>query len=369
MRPGLIVTLCMVLLSGGCARADVAADLERIRLPAGFSIAVWARVPGARSLAVAPELGAVFVGTRDDRVFAVVDRDRDGAADEAFQVASGLKVPNGVAWRDGHLYVVEQHRLLRMPVAALPPDGPMRAEVLFDDLPDRRWHGWRYAAFGPDGALYVAVGAACNVCAPNGLEGSILRFDPETWTPTVHATGVRNSVGMDFHPLTGELFFTDNGADWMGDDAPNDELNHAPEPGLHFGFPYFGGGSHRTDDFAAQTPPADTRLPVIPFNAHVAALGLRFYTGARFPAAYRNDALVAQHGSWNRSVPDGYRVMRVRFDDAGRALAKEVFAEGWLVDGESWGRPVDVAVLWDGTLLVSDDANGAIYRIDYAAAP
>ncbi len=366
MRLSLTSFLAATLLLAGCAHADVNDAAKRIRLPDGFSIDVWARVPGARSLAVASETGTVFVGTRDERVFAVVDRDRDGTADDAFQIASGLKVPNGVAWRDGHLYIAEQHRLIRLPVGDLPPPGRLTGEVLFDGLPDRRWHGWRYAAFGPDGHLHLAVGAACNVCALVGHEGSILRFDPVTWTPEVFATGIRNSVGLDFHPTTGDLFFTDNGADWMGDDVPNDELNHAPEAGLHFGFPYFGGGVHRTDDFADQTPPAGTRAPVIAFNAHVAALGIRFYTGDRFPADYVNDAFVAQHGSWNRSEPDGYRVMRIRFDATGKPLSREVFADGWLIDGEAWGRPVDVAQLWDGTLLVSDDASGTIYRIDYA---
>ncbi|GAB6051740.1 sorbosone dehydrogenase family protein [Magnetospira thiophila] len=359
-RVGVALLLCSTL-----AYAEDDPDLSGIRLPSGFSISLWAKVPGARSLAVAPERGMVFVGTRGDRVFAVVDSDKDGVAEDAFQIASDLNMPNGIAWRAPDLYIAERHRLLKLPIGALSPTQSLKAEVLFEGLPDLRWHGWRYIRFGPDGGLYVAVGAACNVCALKGFEGSILRFDPKSWTPALYATGIRNSVGLDFHPKTGDLFFTDNGADWMGDELPHDELNQATQPGQNFGFPYFGGGSARTDDFKRQEPPAEARFPVIEFNAHVAPLGIQFYTGDQFPAAYRNDAFVAQHGSWNRAELDGYRVMRIRFDEQGQPLGKEIFADGWLKDGDVIGRPVDVAVLWDGSLLVSDDSAGAIYRISY----
>ncbi|WP_158498737.1 sorbosone dehydrogenase family protein [Magnetospira sp. QH-2] len=363
-----LALLLGILATGGCAAradSDMEKDLAGIKLPEGFSISLWARVPGARSLAVAPEKGLVFVGTRGDKVYAVADRDQNGTAEDAFQIASDLNMPNGVAWRASALYIAERHRLLRLPIGDLKPETRLKAEVLYEGLPDLRWHGWRYAAFGPDNGLYVAIGAACNVCALKGMEGTIQRFDPKTWKPQTHATGVRNSVGLDFHPVTGNLFFTDNGADWMGDDSPHDELNRADKAGHHFGFPFYGGGRARTDDFKGEKTPAGVRFPDIDFNAHVAPLGIRFYTGDSFPAAYRNDAFVAQHGSWNRAEPDGYRVMRIRFDAKGNALRKEVFAEGWLKEGEAWGRPVDVAVLWDGSLLVSDDSAGAIYRITY----
>ena len=346
-----------------CA-ADVEELLDTIRMPSGFQIEVYARVPGARSMAVVDALGVVFVGTRGDAVFAVVDADGDGTPERTETVRRGLKVPNGIAWRDGILYVAEQHRVVRFRCNDLETLRSARPEVLFDGLPDDSWHGWRYAAFAPDGSLFVTVGAPCNVCEVEGLEGTIVRFQPAGGDPEVYAQGVRNSVGMDFHPRSGDLYFTDNGADMMGDDVPPDELNHAPRPGLHFGYPYFGGGDARTDDFRERTPPATTS-PVVGFGAHVAALGVHFYRGTRFPGEYRGDAFVAQHGSWNRTVPDGYRVARVRFDGQGRAASREIFADGWLRGGGAWGRPVDVKELADGSLLVSDDRSGTIFRITY----
>ena len=217
------------------------------------------------------------------------------------------------------------------------------------------------------GRLHVAVGAPCNVCAVSGFEGTIIRLDTplNSGRAEIVARGIRNSVGIDFNPLTGDMFFTDNGSDFLGDDLPPDELNHATADGLHFGFPFFGGGSARTREFAEQKILGRLVAPVIEFGAHVAALGIHFYRGDMFPRAYRGDAFVAQHGSWNRRIPDGYRVMRIRFDAAGRPVAKEVFAEGWLVGRRAWGRPVDIKELPDGSLLISDDKAGVIYRITY----
>jgi len=212
----------------------------------------------------------------------------------------------------------------------------------------------------------VAVGSPCNICAVRGLEGTIIRLPQSGGAPEVIARGVRNSVGLDFHPRTGALYFTDNGADNMGEDVPPDELNHAPRKGLHFGFPYFGGGDARTDEFADDLLPDGLVQPIVRFGAHVAALGIHFYRGTMFPPPYRRDAFVAHHGSWNRTVPDGYRIARVRFDEAGKAIGWAPFAEGWLTeDGSAWGRPVDVKTLADGSLLVSDDKAGLIYRITY----
>ncbi|MFC1674083.1 PQQ-dependent sugar dehydrogenase, partial [Pseudomonadota bacterium] len=305
----------------------------RLTLPPGFSISLYAQVPGARSLVVVEELGVVFVSSRGDAVYAVpLDR---GAPSE---VLSGLKVPNGIAWKDGYLYVAEQHRLVRFAAPSLDALANARAEVLYDRLPDSRHHGWRYIAFGPDGGLYMGIGAPCNVCTPKGLEGTVTRFDSGAWDqPRVVAWGVRNTVGMDTHPKTAVLHFTDNGADMMGDDSPPDELNaldmldtldtQAPQS-QHFGYPWFGGGTDRTSDFANSTPPP-SNPPVIAFQAHVAALGIDFYSGAQFPAEYVNDAFVAQHGSWNRSTRVGYQVVRVKFDRAGRAIGYEPFITGW----------------------------------------
>ncbi len=347
--------------------ADADSVLARITLPPGFHIARYAAVPGARSLAVAEALGVVFVGTRGDAVYAVVDRDRDRRPESVIKVLRGLRVANGIAWRDGYLYVAEQHRVVRYRAPDLRSLAKAAPQVLFGRLPDKSHHGWRFLDMGPDGQLYVAVGSPCNICAVSGLEGTIVRLDPAGGTPRVFARGIRNSVGFDFHPETGELFFTDNGADWMGDDQPPEEFNHAPQAGLHFGFPYYGGGASRTRQFGGRTPPAGAVMPALTFPAHVAPLGMHFYRGTMFPAAYRGDAFVAHHGSWNCSVPDGYRLARVRFAGTGRPVSWEPFAEGWLRDGDAWGRPVDVAELGDGSLLVSDDRWGAVYRITYEA--
>lgn len=343
-------------------RADPPVD--RIKLPPGFQAELFAEVRGARTLVAVDALNAVFVGTRGDSVFAVVDDDRDFRADRVVRVLTGLHVANGIAWRDGYLYVAEQHRVSRYPAPDLDALMTAEPEVLFTGLPDKSHHGWRYAAFGPDGWLYVAVGAPCNVCRLNNIEGTIIRLRPEAGAAVeVFAKGVRNSVGFDFQACSGEMYFTDNGADWMGDDRPPDELNHAPRPGMHFGYPWYGGGRDRTRDFRNEQPPSDVVYPVVEFNAHVAALGIDFYAGNMFPEEYRGDAFVAQRGSWNRTIPDGYRVMRVRFDDQGRATEKSVFADGFLSGRRAWGRPVDVEELSDGSLLVSDNAQGAIYRI------
>lgn len=347
-----------------CAEAVTPAELSRIKLPPGFSIAVYADVPDARSMAFAPELGTVFVGTRDDTLYAVSDRDGDGRAERVQVLSRRLRVPNGIAWRDGWLYVAEQHRIFRY----RPGPGnlaPRNVEVLFDRLPDLSHHGWRYAAFGPDGRLYVSIGAPCNICDVDGLKGTIISMRPDGSDRRIFARGIRNSVGIAFHPSTGEAFFTDNGGDWLGDNIPADEFNHAPRAGLHFGYPHYAGGRTVSPDYRDSPAPKGARFPVIDFAAHTASLGIQFYRGSMFPSRYRNDAFVAQHGSWNRTRPIGYRVMRVRFDGQGRAVAKEVFAEGWLQGHDKSGRPVDIEELPDGSLLVSDDYADVIYRITY----
>lgn len=360
---GLLLALAAALLP-----AAAVAELDALRLPAGFRAEIYAQVPGARSLAVVPALGVTFVGSRDDAVSAIIDADGDGRADRVETVLKGLNSPNGVAWRDGALYVAEQHRIARFAARDLATLKAAGAEVIFADLPDKAHHGWRYAKFGPDGLLYVAVGAPCNVCAVDGLEGTIIRLPPRAGAAAeVFAAGVRNSVGFDWQPRAGVLFFTDNGSDWLGDDEPPDELNAAPQPGLFFGFPYYGGGAARTREFRDRIPPRETTMPVLAFGAHVAALGVHFYRGTMFPEEFRGDGFAAQHGSWNRTVPDGYRVVRVRFDAAGRAAGYEPFIEGYLRGRRPWGRPVDVAELPDGSLLVSDDHGDRVLRVTYSA--
>ena len=357
------ILLFMLSISASAASA---ADLNGLRLPAGFHASVFAEVPGARSLAVADPLHAVFIGTRDDAVYIAVDRDADGRAEQVRKIAGGMAIANGVAWRDGWLYVGEQRRVLRFRATDPETAGRTKPEVVLDGLPDKRHHGRRYLAFGPDGLLYVAVGSLCNVCAPREPEGTILRMNVDTGKAAnveIYARGIRNSVGMDFQPGTNRLHFTDNGSDGLGDDIPPDELNRADRAGAHYGFPWFGGSRARTPEFSGSRPPDGTIPPVVAFGAHVAALGVHFYRGTAFPADYRNDAFVAQHGSWNRSVPDGYRIMRVRFE-GGEAKGTEVFADGWLQDsGRVWGRPVDVKEDRSGALLISDDRAGAVYRI------
>jgi glucose/arabinose dehydrogenase len=232
-------------------------------------------------------------------------------------------------------------------------------------MPTEFLHGWRYARFGPDRKLYVAIGAPCNVCPVEDPAGTIIRYDPAAKKLEVFARGVRNSVGFDWHPKTKVMFFTDNGADGMGDDVPPDELNMATEAGQHFGFPWLGGKSVELAGFEDHQPPEGVVAPVIEFQAHTANLGIQFYDGGMFPAEYKHDAFVAQHGSWNRTSPVGYRIMRIRFNEAGEAVGKEVFADGWLQGEDAVGRPVDIAELPDGSLLVSDDFANVIYRIWY----
>ncbi len=355
-----------LLLTPGSGRAQED-FLRHLRLPPGFAIEIYARVPKARSMVVMEDWGVVLVGTRGDDVYAVVDMNRDGRADKVVRLFDNLKVANGIAYRDGWFYVAEQHRVVRFRADSLPTLARARPQALFDGLPDESWHGWRYARFGPDGRLYVSIGAPCNICEVDGLEGTIIRLTPGGGRPEIFASGIRNSVGFDFHPTTGELHFTDNGADNMGDDSPPDEFNRAPRKGLWFGYPHFGGGRDRTPDFKNDPLPETAVFPEIDFGAHVASLGVSFYRGRQFPESYRLDAIVAQHGSWNRSVPDGYRLVRIHFDKrTHRAVSKEIFVDGWLRDGLSWGRPVDVKEMSDGSLLVSDDKLGVIYRITYS---
>jgi glucose/arabinose dehydrogenase len=314
------------------------------------------------------ENGTLFVGTRgNDRVYAVRDEDGDGRAETAYPLLTGLDGPNGVAVSGGDLYVAESGRILRYPAIEQNLENPPQPlEVA--RLPAYSHHGWRYLGVGPDGKLYVPLGAPCNVCDKPEF-ASILRMNKDGSEREVFAEGVRNTVGFTWHPVTRELWFTDNGRDWMGDQVPPDEVNRAPRPGLHFGFPFCHGGDVADPEFGDQKPCRLFEPPVVKLPAHVAPLGLRFYTGDQFPEDYRQQLFIAEHGSWNRSEPIGYRVSLVRFDTQGNPLGVETFAGGWLgADGEVRGRPVDVLVTPDGALLVSDDKRGAIYRISYEPA-
>jgi glucose/arabinose dehydrogenase len=340
--------------------------LDNIKLPPGFRVDVFAYgLDGARSLALGSR-GTLFVGTREaGKVYAVVDGNGDGRADDVFTVASGLDSPNGVAFRDGALYVAEISRVIRFDDVENRLANPPRPAVVNDTFPRDKHHGWKFIRFGPDGMLYVPVGAPCNVCERDDARyASIMRMNADGTGLEIFASGVRNTVGFDWHPETAELWFTDNGRDWLGDDRPPDELNRAPEAGLHFGFPYVHGADIMDPKYGRKGIPARFTPPARELGPHVASLGMRFYVGDTFPAAYRGHIFIAEHGSWNRTTPIGYRITLVKLE-GNKALSYEVFAEGWLQGRTAWGRPVDILVMPDGALVVSDDRAGAVYRITY----
>jgi glucose/arabinose dehydrogenase len=356
----------MLLLACSPQHSRAELPLHNIKLPQGFTISAYAEnIPDARSLALS-STGTLFVGSlRAGNVYAIVDRNRDNKADKVYRIAQGLNAPNGVAFHDGALYVAEINRILRFDNIEERLDNPPQPVVVNDTLPRDRHHGWKFIRFGPDGLLYVPVGAPCNVCEPdNERHASLLRMKPDGSELEIFARGIRNTVGFDWHPDTKALWFTDNGRDMLGDDIPPDELNQAAQKDLHFGFPYCHGGDIPDPRFGEKRKCDEFTPPALRLGPHVAAIGMRFYTGAMFPPAYRNQIFIAEHGSWNRSSPLGYRIALARFAENG-AMKYDVFAEGWLQNGRPWGRPVDVQVMPDGALLVSDDFADAVYRISY----
>ncbi len=347
------VSLMALVLS--CANARAETGLSDLKVQTPYRLSVFAHVRGARSLAPAHEIATVFVGTRAKSLYAI----REG---KVHVLSASLRVPNGIVWRAPYLYVAEQHRVSRYRFDKFQSRLPA-GEVLFDGLPNKKHHGWRVAAIGADDRLYLAVGAPCNICTPKGLEGTIVRLPLTGGAPEIYARGVRNSVGMDFRPQSGVLFFTDNGADFMGDNSPLEELNRAPRKGMFFGYPFFGGARERTRQFETRPLPQESTFPVATFPAHNAPLGVHFYRGEKIEDL-KGDAFVALHGSWNRSVPDGYRVIRLHFEHGNPAPSRQsVFIDGFLHLEGGRGRPVDVTTHWDGSLLVSDDARGLVYQI------
>lgn len=345
--------------------------LDTLELPAGFEISVYAEgLPNARSMTWGDE-GTLFVSSQKlGAVRAVVDTDQDNVADKIYEVATGMNLPNGVAFKDGNLYVAEVSRILRYDGIEGKLENPPEPVVLNDSFPEATHHGWKYLEFGPDGKLYFNIGAPCNVCDMSEKDprfATIMRMNADGSDPEVFAHGVRNSVGFDWHPATGDLYFTDNGRDMMGDDIPDCELNRATEAGQHFGFPYIHGGDVSDPEHGAGKDPGSFVAPVQKMGPHVAPLGMKFYTGEQFPAEYKNSIIVAKHGSWNRSIPIGYEVVVVKLDEAGNSVGVEPFATGWLQRAKAWGRPVDVLQAKDGSVLISDDQNGVIYRIAYTA--
>jgi glucose/arabinose dehydrogenase len=359
----MIATLAVVVQSCGTA-GDVTSRTDSIRLPEGFRIEMFADdVPNARSMALGEK--TLFVGTRaEGKVYAIPLEESDTGlrAGPAITLARNLNMPNGVAFRDGDLYVAAVKRLIRFENIEARLDDPS-SKVIYDKYPTATHHGWRYLAFGPDGMLYLQIGAPCNVCDEPGY-GVITRINPDGSGREDFVFGVRNSIGFTWHPETEDMWFTDNGRDWLGDDLPSCELNIASEAGMDFGFPYCHGGDTLDPDFGEGRSCNEFTPPVLQLGAHVAPLGLRFYPGGMFPESFDGQLFIALHGSWNRSEPVGYKVMRVSLD-GNTPVDYEPFAEGWLEGGEAWGRPVDIIFLADGSMLISDDRAGVIYRVTY----
>ncbi|GGP61011.1 PQQ-dependent sugar dehydrogenase [Shewanella saliphila] len=359
-------TLITALTCGLCFSFSVSAlPLNKIQLPQGFSIDIYAdNIENARQMALG-EKGTVFVGSRKaGNVYALIDSNQDFKADKQIVIAKDLFMPSGLAFHNGSLYVAEVDKIWRYPnIENSLPDIPT-PELVYDKLPNKAHHGWKFIAFGPDGHLYIPVGAPCNVCESQLPFASILKLNIDTKQTTIVAKGVRNSVGFDFHPVSGDLWFTDNGRDMMGDDLPDDELNHVTQTGQHFGFPYVHNTVIHDPDFSNTKTAKLNTPPALTLGAHVAALGMEFYQGTQFPPTYHHSIFIAQHGSWNRTNKVGYRIMQVVVE-GNKVIDYQPFATGWLEGEQSWGRPVDVMTLTDGSILVSDDFANAVYRISY----
>lgn len=361
----LLVCFQTACLNNNLIKAD-APLLDQIQLPDGFKIAVYAEsVKNARSMALG-EQGTVFVGSRSaGNVYALVDEDGDFIADQQYLIASGLNLPNGVAFREGALYVAEPDKVWRYDQIESHLANPPKPVLVSDAFPGDAWHGWKYIAFGPDEKLYVPVGAPCNICEKEDSRyASIMRMNADGSGLESFAKGVRNTVGFSWHPETEELWFTENGRDLLGDEVPNDELNRAPATDMHFGYPYCHAGDISDPRFGEKRSCTEFTAPVHKLAPHTAALGMKFYTGSMFPESYKHNIFIAEHGSWNRKEPIGYRIMRVQLE-GNQVTSYEPFAAGWLKEGQAWGRPVDVLLLPDGSLLVSDDHADVVYRIRY----
>lgn len=341
--------------------------LEKLTLQEGFGIEVWAEnVENARSMDLSPA-GTLFVGTRSKgNVYAIQDTDGDGKSDKQWIIYSDGNMPNGVAFKNGDLYVAEVSRILKFEDIESRLDNPGEPIVVYDKYPTETHHGWKYIAFGPDGKLYVPVGAPCNICESEDERfNSITRLNSDGTDFEIVHRGIRNTVGFDWHPVSGDLWFTDNGRDMLGDEKPECELNRASEPNMHFGYPYCHQGDIPDPEFGEKRSCPEFTPPVVKMGPHTAPLGMEFYTGNNFPDEYKNQAFIARHGSWNRSEKIGYDLVRTITDDGGNISGYEPFITGWLDSGDVWGRPVDVELLADGTMLVSDDYANVIYRIYY----
>ncbi|MEQ9425834.1 MAG: sorbosone dehydrogenase family protein [Cyclobacteriaceae bacterium] len=374
----IVISSCSKMETDGNASTKDEADrapentseypLESINLPDGFEIDIYAEgVKNARSMAMSPN-GTLFIGTRNEgNAYAVTDSNGDNVGDEIFTIARGLEMPNGVAFKDGDLYLAEVSRLWKYENIESNLKNPGEPKLIYDDLPTDKHHGWKYIAFGPDDKLYVPVGAPCNICeSRNATYAAITKMDADGSNREIVAHGVRNTVGFTWHPETGDLWFTDNGRDMLGNDMPPCELNRLSEPGQHFGYPYCHGGTIKDPEFGDKRPCSDFVQPAQNLGPHVAPLGIKFYTGEMFPAQYKNVAFIAEHGSWNRDTKIGYRISMVTIEN-NQGVSYDTFIDGWLDDAEqeAWGRPVDILFLEDGSMLISDDKAGVVYRVTY----
>ena len=350
-------------------RASKDLPVDKLKVPAGFKVEVWAEgVPEARSLALGDK-GTVFVSNRLAKdVYAVVDK---GGSREVKTLLKGLNAPNGIAFSKGTLYVAERDRITRYDGIEANLDNPPAAKVVIDGLDPQNQpgHFWKYLALGPDGKLYYNVGAPGNIVMPGYFQASISRVDPKSGIVETYVQGVRNSVGFDWHPQTKQLWFTNHARDWVSDDMPNDTLNRVSHKGMNFGYPYCHQGDFLDPEFGKGRSCKEFDAPAAKLGTHIAPLGMRFYTGKMFPAEYRNNIFIAMHGSWNRTTKQGYNITRVTLDAKGKPKMQP-FLTGFLQDEKAdppmWGRPVDVLQMKDGSLLFSDDYNGILYRISYA---
>ncbi len=379
-RISFFAILVFILSCNTTTESDLITNYEStfgyLEVPPGFEVEVFAEgVEGARQMAMSPN-GIIYVGTRrtgaNGKVYAVIDEDNDYKADTVKVIASGLRLPNGVAFLDNDLYVAEVSNIWKYEDIDQNMDSNPEPVLINDTFPTESSHGWKYIAFGPDGKLYIPVGAPCNVCNyedENPIYASLTRMNPDGSNREIIAHGIRNTVGFDWHPESGNLWFTDNGRDWMGDDIPACELNELTEEGTHFGFPYLHGNDVWDPEYGSseEIKNRDFIKPVQELGPHVAPLGLLFYTGDMFPAEYKNQALIAEHGSWNRSEKIGYQISIVTFNEEGEATSYQPFIKGWLQGEEDVrGRPVAFLQLNDGSVLISDDHTGTIYRVTYS---
>lgn len=371
MKTVKIILLLILIVSASnswALPADHINRLKQLKLLPGFRISIFAdNLPNARSMALGDN-GVVYIATANKgKVYALQDKDNDGYAETQHILAQGLNFPNGLAYRNGNLYVGEISRITRYDGISGRLANPPIPKIIYDKLPSDRYHGLKYLRFGPDDKLYTAVGAPCNICNPiKPIFTSLVRMNANGTNFEILARGIRNTVGIDFNPVNNNLYFTDNGRDNMGDDTPQEEFNRwSGKIGEHFGYPYCHAGNVLDNFFGTGKSCGDYTSPVWRFRAHNAPLGLRFYRGGQFPAKYKNNAFVAMHGSWDRTIPDGYRVVMVR-QTSGKFTSASDFVKGWLTPlGKIIGRPVDIIEYKDGTMLISDNWNGAIYRVRY----